>query len=567
MAKHIAIEWDSLEVRVLVASSRGGRVSVDHVAAFPTPETGSPQELPAAIGQYIADHAKSLQVPANSSCLIALGRGQVEARTFDVPPVPTDELPVIVEMQAPQQFSQMGEDWTLDFYPQKMDDDMQAASVLAAAVSPDTVADVIGICGPAALTPSRISLRPLLTAALLCDRYDIDQPILAVDILADQIELTIVQDHSAPVLRTVQLPPSGIENADSIIAEVKRTLVSAAHASDDLTVEKIILLGDKDDSEAYNALSQEFDLDVELLNPFSLTHSGAKPKNTDDIHCGRFASLIGLIDSTISETRPAIDFIDPRKAPAPPSVTEKHGRTAILASAIVLLLVVSLYLPIRSRSQELETLNSEIEAGQVFLDRQEELVGKDLIFDRYQGKTKNWLDQLVYLCDTFPNSDDAIVADFRANTEARAFDPTGQSKAPLWSIAMEVAVRDYGVLQTLEDSVRSNVHTIQSSGLSKTEEAVRYPWLTREVIRIVPGNVVLSGDDTSVTQPEAQPVEPSGETTVPTEDRAPSEDASESAETEAPETSDAGDTGSESNDTEITEDDDSDTASDENETT
>ena len=132
---------------------------------------------------------------------------------------------------------------------------------------------------------------------------------------------------------------------------------------------------------------------------------------------------------------------------------------------------------------------------------------------------------------------------------------------------MEVAVRDYGVLQTLEDSVRSNVHTIQSSGLSKTEEAVRYPWLTREVIRIVPGNVVLSGDDTSVTQPEAQLVEPSGETTVPTEDRAPSVDASESAETEAPETSDAGDTGSESNDTEITEDDDSDTASDENETT
>lgn len=567
MAKHVAIEWDSREVRVLVASSRAGSVSVDHAAAFPTPETDTPQELPAAIGQYIADHAKSLQVPANSNCLIALGRGQVEARSFDVPPVPADELPVIVEMQAPQQFSQMSEDWTLDFYPQKMDDDLQAASVLAAAVSPDTVADVIAICGPATLTPGRISLRPLLTAALLCERYNIDMPILAVDILADQIELTIVHDHSAPIMRTVQLPASGSHSAESIVAEVKRTLASASHASDDLHVEKIILLGDTDDSEAYNALKNEFDLDVELLNPFALTHGGEVPKNIQDIHCGRYASLIGLIDTAISDRRPAIDFAAPRKAPAPPSVTEKHGRTAILAAAVILLLVVSLYLPIRSRSSELESLNAQIESGQVFLDRQEEMLGKDLIIDRYQGKSKNWLDQLVYLCDTFPNSDDAIVADFRANTEARPFDTTGQSKAPLWSISMEVAVRDYGVLQTLEDSVRSNVHTIQSSGLSKTEEAVRYPWLTREVIRIVPGSIAQTSDDSSETESEAQPEATSTETTVSTEDPAPADDPSDSVTEETSEDSDTADTDTVDIDSDATEDTESSSASDDNETT
>jgi len=567
MAKHIAIEWDSLEVRVLVASSRGGNVSIEHAASFPTPATDSAQELPAAIGQYIADNAKFLQVPANSDCLIALGRGQVEARSFDVPPVPTDELPVLIEMQAPQQFSQMSEDWTLDFYPQRMDDNLQATSVLAAAVSPDTVADVIAICGPAALTPSRISLRPLLTAALLCDRYEVDRPILAVDILADQIELTIVNDHSAPIMRTVQLPASGAHSADRIVAEVKRTLASASHASDDLHIEEIILLGDTDDSEAFNALKSEFDLDVKLLNPFALTHGGEIPKNTHEIHCGRYASLIAIIDSAICETRPAIDFASPRKAPAPPSVTEKHGRTAILAAAVILLLIVSLYLPIRSRSQELESLSAKIESGQAFLDKQEEMLGKDLILDRYQGKSKNWLDQLVYLCETFPNSDDAIVADFRANTEARPFDPTGQSKLPLWNIVMEVAVRDYGILQTLEDGVRNEFHTIQSSGLSKTEEAVRYPWLTREVIRIIPGNAGQSKSDSSDTEPNPQPEATSTETTVSTEDPAPSDDVSESIEAEGTENTDTEEAESEAIDIEPAEDDDADTSSNENETT
>ena len=516
MAKYIAIEWDSLEVRVLVASSRGGNVGVDHAAAFPTPEANSPQELPSIIGQYIADNAKMLQVPANSNCLIALGRGQVEARTFDVPPVPTDELPVIVEMQAPQQFSQMTEEWTLDFYPQQLDDDLQASSVLAAAVSPDTIADVIGICGPAGLTPTRISLRPLLTAALLCDRYAIAEPILAVDILADQIELTVVHDHSAPIMRTVQLPASGVHDTENIISEIKRTLASASHLNDTLEIEKLILLGDTDESDLSEALAKDLKLEIEVLNPFTLTHDGATPKNTDNLHCGRYASLIAIIDAAANEHRPAIDFSNPRKTPPPPSVTEKHGRTAILTAAVIMLLILALYLPIRSRSLELASMNADIEAGKAFLERQEELVTKDLIITKYQGKTKNWLDQLVYLCQTFPNSDDAIVADFRANTEARAFDPTGQSNAPLWSIAMEVAVRDYGVLKTLEDSVRSNVHTIQSSGLSKTEEAVRYPWLTREVIRIMPGVVADAPEQSSIVEQESDPNNAASETPVST---------------------------------------------------
>ena len=159
------------------------------------------------------------------------------------------------------------------------------------------------------------------------------------------------------------------------------------------------------------------------------------------------------------------------------------------------------------------------------------------------------------------------MADFRANTEARPFDPTGQSKLPLWNIVMEVAVRDYGILQTLEDGVRNEFHTIQSSGLSKTEEAVRYPWLTREVIRIIPGNAGQSKSDSSDTEPNPQPEATSTETTVSTEDPAPSDDVSESIEAEGTENTDTEEAESEAIDIEPAEDDDADTSSNENETT
>src|SRR5579872_3813585 len=107
MARLLALEWDSYEARVVVASARGESISIDDAFAVALPPRGDEEPGDAdrdavrggAIGAALA--ARRL---GRVQCLAAVGRANIELKQLSLPPAPDDELPDLVRFQALRDF-------------------------------------------------------------------------------------------------------------------------------------------------------------------------------------------------------------------------------------------------------------------------------------------------------------------------------------------------------------------------------------------------------------------------------------------------------------------------------
>ena len=114
----------------------------------------------------------------------AVGRTSIELRCLTLPPVPPEELPDSVRLQAVRQFSTLGEDWPLDFVPLDANKD-GGTNVLAAAISPELVKQTQETCAAANLTFSRLVLRTFAAAALVKNRAAAGKCRLRMDVQGD----------------------------------------------------------------------------------------------------------------------------------------------------------------------------------------------------------------------------------------------------------------------------------------------------------------------------------------------------------------------------------------------
>ncbi|HYW81112.1 MAG TPA: hypothetical protein VE890_16135, partial [Thermoguttaceae bacterium] len=159
MPQFLALEWNSDEARLVVASSRGGQVHVDHafsVAFDPRPSGEEAAEVD--IGGRIAA-ALAARGLGRIDTLVAVGRTSIELRQLSLPPAPDDELPDMVRFQAMREFNELNDSWLLDFVPTDDPED-GPRSVLAAAVGPGLVAQIQKTCTAADLKAERMILRP-----------------------------------------------------------------------------------------------------------------------------------------------------------------------------------------------------------------------------------------------------------------------------------------------------------------------------------------------------------------------------------------------------------------------
>src|SRR3989339_670961 len=163
MARILALEFNDVQARLVVASSRGDRALVEHAFCVPLapagPREGAEQPNP---GQRIAAALADRGI-GRLDTFVAVGRTQIELRRISVPPSPADELPDLVRFQAMKEFNTLKEDWPLDFVP--LDDQEDGPrNVLAATIDSALVDEIGKTCEPAGLKPRRLILRPCATA-------------------------------------------------------------------------------------------------------------------------------------------------------------------------------------------------------------------------------------------------------------------------------------------------------------------------------------------------------------------------------------------------------------------
>lgn len=137
MAKLIAIEWDRKELRLLAGSRRGTQIHVENAVAVALPaaadeDVSHSANATAAIGQAL----NKLRL-AKGEAILAVGRGNVELRTLQLPKVSSDDLPEMVRFQAMKQFAGLTETTPIDFVvlPENPASGEENLTILAAALS------------------------------------------------------------------------------------------------------------------------------------------------------------------------------------------------------------------------------------------------------------------------------------------------------------------------------------------------------------------------------------------------------------------------------------------------
>lgn len=480
MARLLALEWDLAEARVAVGRVRAGALVLEQAFTVDLPQRkeGGPAVTEAEIGAKIAQAINERGLSRGGDALVAVGRTSIELRFLTTPPVPPEELPDLVRLQAIRQFGTLGEDWSLDFVPLDNNKD-GGLNVLAAAISPELVAQIHTTCAAAQLPCKRLVLRPFAAAALLRKLAADGRCRMMIDCLGDEADLTVLAGEKVVFPRTVRLPSasSGDQQARALLGEVRRTMIAAQNQLGGRKVEQLVFFGDSAHHAALKQLLQsELSLDqgVELINPFAGIEQTDELKNRPPTNPGTFAPLIGMLLDEAASLPPGIDFLHPRKKPQPANRARLYGLAggaiAVAALALVWLIMMQLWSldsQIKTLTKDLADKEKTVKQGKLVRDQTAKL-------DQFLAADVNWLEELRAVSEKAPPPNEIRVNGLFASAK-----PKGGG-----TVTLEAVASDPAKIHELENALRDANHVVQGSGGKKDDKLTGLTWRFREAIDV-----------------------------------------------------------------------------------
>ena len=491
MSNLIALDWDTHELRAVVARGSSSSVTIiDTIAVSITDD--SPETVTGAIRKLLDDQGLG---KSKLKAFVTIGRGKSELRQLNLPPVPENELPDMVRLQAMQTFAAVGENTVVDFLPLPGPDD--STSVLVAAVAPAMMKSVQTIVERAGLELMRVALRPVAAAALYqlaadkkqnLDDSSVVGDVVMVDLLADDAEIVVLRGRRVMFVRSVRMPPDSIERPAQIAGELRRSLMACGiNASS--TSQKVVIWGQAKTHEAERAkLAESLGCKVSTLDPLSLVEidarkqvsGGSDQTQTGSTHTGRFAPLIGLLVADAKAT-PAygspylVDFLNPRRSI---EVKKDNRKPIIIGASIAAVLLLAVFAgwsnlrakdnEIKLRELELAALKPQVALAQTSIDRTE-------VVDKYLDGGVIWIDELSRIAKQIPPSTNAILKTVTVNSNQRG----GGGLLTLAGAATSTAVIDQ-----LSQALRDADHSVSGTGSSDLGSKENYRWGFRESISL-----------------------------------------------------------------------------------
>ncbi|MEX2120968.1 MAG: hypothetical protein WD847_15360 [Pirellulales bacterium] len=482
MPRLLALEWDSREVRIAVASAKAGQSVIEHAFAVSLParlegQSGTGDTRTAeSIGQALA----SLRL-GRAETLVAVGRASIELKQLTLPPAPADELPDMVRFQAMREFTSLAEGWPLDFLPLGAGTD-GPRQVLAAAISPDLVEQISETCSRAGVAPERLVLRPCAAASLLCRTQSGGERVrLLVDVLAEEADLTVLVDDQVVFLRTARLPADVLTASDEcrpLLAEMRRTIAAAQNQLGGQKVEAIDLCGSGQDHAALaERMSRELGLPARLFDPFAGLDLSKSLRRSLPQHTGRFAPLLGMLLDEAQQIPPAIDFLNPRRRPPPPSRRNRYALAGVSAALLALVAAGWAWLELSAMDRDIKALRAQSKDMDPLVDEATRLEQATAEIEKWTAKDVSWLDEMVELSRDFPPAEDAMLTDLTMNPS----NPEGGK------IALNGLVHNISVVDALEDGLRDEDHRVGGHGLGALDSPVdRYTWEFSSTVDVRP---------------------------------------------------------------------------------
>ena len=475
MARVLAIDWDGREARCLLATASGDKLRVLAAASVPLVDVaeGGGQSRPDVGGSLRA--AMGDWSVGRAATIVAVNRAKVELMNFTLPPAKDPELAQLVRLQASRESQSLEEGAVLDFVP--MSEDPAEPREVMAAVLPDAHRRAIEqACAEAGLRAASLVLRPLSTASLFVRTAAPQRPSLLVSLVADEADLTVISEGRVVFLRTVRLPEEVNEYvaAQRLSAEVSRTLVVAQQGPlGGASVEQVYLYGGQDEHQALvEQLQLDLGLSVSAMDPFEAADvSGVElPAGA-----GRFSSLLGMV---LDESRGshALDFLHPRRPPAPPNRRRTLTFAAAAVAAVVFWAGYSFYWdPLARAEADNRRLGQEVKNCEETLKRYSRQKQVADYVRAWRAGEVVWLDELRDLSLRLPSSRDVLL---------QRMTLTGGRGGGV--IHMLGLVRDSSVVARIDHNLHDSYRTVAPRRVGEHPRGEDYAWLFERSISVLP---------------------------------------------------------------------------------
>ncbi len=413
MANLIALEFDGDEIRVAAAQTQAKQIRIRHAFALSFTSDDSIDQIGEKLKQALSENGIS-----RGDAIVVVPRAMVEIREIKVPPAPDNELPSLVRFKSKADFASVTENWSIDYIPLSGDETTER-EVLAAALPNQESEWFASVCTAAGLKLKNVVLRPFATLDLLPKSLQQGELFLIADPNGDQIDLTLVNNGSPILTRTVRI------NADSDMSglgktlpmEIKRTLASAQRRIGNRDLSKVVLIGsDSKFGSLSEPIVEQLECKTDFVDPFSqIQLNGEMPETAE-----KYASLVGcLLQSGKSEPF-TMDFVNAKKA-----VVEKkdNRRSLIIGGSIAALFLCGIFLcwsslrgqanSIKQKNMRLTALKNENE-GLVPQGSKSvvQILGEVEKVDAWMSSAPNWLDELEATSSATLDADQLVVDRF-----------------------------------------------------------------------------------------------------------------------------------------------------------
>ena len=533
MARILALDWDHREARfVLAIAGRGSlRIQAAEVVCFDDISDNASNDE-ASNGNGVGENGKNIasnpeqtklhaeQVGralraalknykiARPTVLVGVNRQSVEILHLSLPPATDTELPHLVANQVQQDSHLNDEEAILDFQPVG-DDPSEPRRVTAAVLLNEQFDRLQTTCSAAGIKPRHMLLRSYASASLFSRTTTPPEDVcLLVNLVGDEADLTVTVRGQAVFARTVRLSGEAddVKTTHRLVSEIRRTMaVSMQNRLDEESIEGIYIFGGSDDhADLVDHIKAELSLRAMVIDPFIGIDL---PKSLVPDNSGAFAPLLGMLFDETQDGKHAIDFLHPRRRPAP----RRRRPLAIAASLMATLALVAGYHVLG----QLSTADDKNHALQKELSELKQLVKKAekketvvrAVRD-WQSDDVNWLDELRDMSIRFPSSRDTVVLRM---TLSRARGGGG-------AVNFSGLVRDPLIVVRMESNVRDKYHEIRSKRVQEQQQDKDYTWRFETLMTV--GKRAKDEYDSHLPKPqpvETQPVEAATEKPADTE--------------------------------------------------
>ncbi len=475
MPRMLAIEWDDHEARAAVANLRGSDVQIEHALSIPLTEELSDRE----VGQKVAEALAELGI-SKPETLVGLGRANIELRVLTLPPAPPEDRPDLVRFQAQSSFTTLGPDWPLD-YVELESDESGSAKALAAAISPDLLTKIREVTAAAELDPQRLVLRPFAAASILrrAGAAPSGQCVLMIDVVGDDADLTVLADGHVAFMRTVRVPQTedGAVRAKSLLGEIRRTIVAAHNQMGDRRVEKIVVCGVEAAHEQFKRVAEDaLQQPVSFLNPFDGVSLSRSLKQAMPAEPGRFAPLLGMLRDEAEDAAHAVDFLNPKRRPEPPSRRNQNVAMGAVAASVALILLAAGWLykgMLDSRIEELTTASNDKDTA---VQKANSLVTHSASLKNFDRRDVTWLDEIAKMAGEIPPAEEVIINDFSLTTY----------NGPGARMTLKGYVEEPAMVRKLESSLRYNNNVVNGKRAINDPNRDEYDWLFDVTVIVEP---------------------------------------------------------------------------------